>query len=188
MTADGYDPLVRLWELVEDDLPASQIEAWVHDVYVTGELALAIGNEAALELIAIDFRHEDIAKLLRTRARELAVARHPDLAVWLRARHLSRGMLDGIVDIVDGCHAIARLRDPDPSREDGPIPVCFLGWSSEFDDIPGTRVRPLWEPRALAERMEKLEAYRGDVLAELRVLASRLDVLIAGTRPPACVG
>ena len=74
---------------------------------------------------------------------------------------------------MDGCRAVEALRRED--NEAAVVPIVFAALSSELDDVPGTASRHLWQPEALAEKLEKMKAQEADVLEEVRRLLEGVE-------------
>jgi hypothetical protein len=165
-----------LCDLLEAERPIGEIEGRIYALSAAGSLEAALGPEAALDLIAFDFRRARAASDLVAHVRALATARHPLLWSWLCARRVAAGVLEGSVDVADGCQRLERLRAED--EEADVVPPCFAAWASELDDVPRARTRALWDPGALAEKLEKAKLYQAAVLDEARRLVDRLEPLI----------
>lgn len=86
-------------------------------------------------------------------------------------RTLLRGMLKGRVDLVDGCRELTTLH----SQGEESIPRVFVGYDSELDCVPLTRLRHLWSEEALVQSMKLLDAYRDDILADCKRLLDSLQ-------------
>ena len=165
-----------LCDLLEAGRPIGEIEGRMYSLSEAGSLEDALGLEAALDLIAFDFRRASAMGDLLAHVTALATVRHPGLWTWLCARRIAAGLVDGSVDVADGCKRLDRLRAGD--EEADVIPACFAAWASELDDVPSSRTRALWEPGALAEKLEKAKPYQAAVLGEARRLLVRLEPLI----------
>jgi hypothetical protein len=88
-----------------------------------------------------------------------------------RISEVLRGMLDGTMDLVLGYSILARF------NSDGYeiVPIKFVGFSSDLDEVPKPAQYHLWEPVALNEEPEIVENYQEDILAEAKALLNKIS-------------
>jgi hypothetical protein len=91
---------------------------------------------------------------------------------------LAGRMVDGTVDLVDGCRAIVRLRGslPEPDLSDADL-LVLVAVESELDVFPDGSARQHWSSEALAakdkEQQEYILAARPEILRVCRALHAR---------------
>ncbi len=96
---------------------------------------------------------------------------------------VAAGMVEGEIDLLEGCRAIVRLRGSlsDPEQSD-PDLLVFVAVESEVDDMPFGLARQHWAPEALVEKdrqkAEYLGAARQDILRACRVLITKWAVQV----------
>jgi hypothetical protein len=133
------------------EIDAGTFEAWV---CTDGELEEQIGHGAHLDLITTDYRGRD-AVAARDRCAALLEEHHPGT---LR-RHVVRSILVAMVEnpaaVIPGLRRLVRLQQD--GNED--IPIEFVGFDSELDEVPSPDRYHLWEPASLAEILRRTEPY-----------------------------
>jgi hypothetical protein len=82
---------------------------------------------------------------------------------------VASSMLDGPMDLLEGCRTIVRLRGnlSDPDLYD-PDLLFLVAVESELDDVPVGTARQHWAPEALAEKDEKKSRYLATAQEEIQ--------------------
>lgn len=93
---------------------------------------------------------------------------------------IARRMVDGELDILEGCvQAVALRGSLDETGMEDPDLLFLVLVESELDDVPVGDTRKLWAPEALAEKDRKAHAYleqiREDLLEACRSLIRRWE-------------
>jgi hypothetical protein len=129
-------------------VPLKEFESWV---YASTSLERLLGSKFYLELVDHDFRktnaQHDLASLLgRAYAERRGSSMERDVARWV-----ARGYLDGRVDLATVSRVLARIRVD--SNEWVPSEFAYI--DSELDEIPVKAQYALWNPEALALKLEE---------------------------------
>jgi hypothetical protein len=140
------------WQVLEQflagEMSAADFERWFH---TSAELESVLGARAYGELLAFDFQQQHAADELIKLVRSIYEWARPARLARDRAFRIARGLLSGSVEIHDGVRALAEL------CMDGHdwVPGIFVNVQSEFDKIPRPEQYALWEPSALADKLEE---------------------------------
>lgn len=140
------------WQVLErflaGGMSSADFEQWFH---TTPELESALGARAYGELLAFDFQQQHAAHELARLVRSIYEWARPARLARDRAFRVARELLSGSVPIHDGVRALAGL------CLDGHdwVPGIFVNVQSEFDGIPTPEQYALWEPSALAAKLEE---------------------------------
>ena len=140
------------WRVLEQFLSgvmsSADFEQWLHS---TPELESVLGARAYGDLLAFDFQQQDAAHELPKLVRSIYESARPARLARDRAFRIARELLSGSVPIHDGVRALAGL------CMDGHdwVPGIFVNVQAEFDGIPRPEEYALWEPSALAAKLEE---------------------------------
>jgi len=140
------------WRVLEQflsgEMSSADFERWFH---TTSELESVLGERAYGELLAFDFQQRHAADELSKLVRSIYEWARPARLARDRAFRIARELLSGSVVIHDGVRALAQL------CLDGHdwVPGIFVNVQSKFDAIPRPEQYALWEPDALAAKLEE---------------------------------
>ena len=158
------------------EVPLDEFESWV---YQSPELASVMSSDEYLTLIELDYRSPHALHEADKLVQAIYEAHRPGQLPQDRAERLARGMLAGEINITAGARALALLYHEDHEW----IPIAFVGIASELDDMPMPREYPLWDPRALAERLKAHRDIERHYRAPALVAAQRLLERLAEVKP-----
>jgi hypothetical protein len=147
----------------------SDPQAFERWVCAATDLDSEIGHGAHLDLISADYRGRDVGGVRDLCARILEL-NHPGGLGRHRARQILRSMIDDESAVVGGLRKLVALRQDD----DDLIPIEFVGFDSEMDDVPTPDRYHLWNAAALAELMAKTRPYLKLVQGACRELVDDL--------------
>jgi hypothetical protein len=91
-----------------------------------------------------------------------------DVEAKRRIAAVAAGMLDGTIDLLDGCRQITNHRAglSPLSLSDGDVQVLVV-IESELDDVPSGAARAYWAADALADKERKKDDYLAEVKEQL---------------------
>ena len=149
----------------------SKFEEWVYQSEV---IEPAVGEDFYVELISLDYRsrhaHHELVKLIE---RIYDARRRPGDIERDTARATARAYLAGNVDLVTGSRILAHLSSAGAKW----VPGEFSYIDSELDDIPMPAQYALWNPDALARKLQdpRLDEFRRVAEQAARELLSLLE-------------
>jgi hypothetical protein len=129
------------------DLALAAFEQWL---YATPGVETALGADAWLALVSLDYDGRFAAHEVRTLVERLYAQRRPGALPADQARRVAREFLADDRDLWSTCATLARLWSQ--GGEDW-VPIDFVGLDSELDAIPAPGIRTRWEPAALQARL-----------------------------------
>jgi hypothetical protein len=133
------------------EIDADTFEAWACS---DDELESQIGHGAHLDLISADYRGREAAAV-RERCAALLEQHHPGDLARYSIRSILKSMLHDRTAVIPGLRKLVRLRHD--GNED--IPIEFVGFDSELDDVPSPEHYHLWESAFLTELIGRKEPY-----------------------------
>jgi hypothetical protein len=148
------------------EVDTEAFEAWV---CADDELEGQIGHGAHLDLVTTDYRGRE-AVAARDRCAALLELHHPGNLARYRVRSILQRMLADPEAVVPGLRKLVGLRHD--GNED--IPIEFVGFDSELDDIPSPEHYHLWAPELLAEILARKGPYLRLIQRSCSELLSRL--------------
>jgi hypothetical protein len=148
-------------EYLDGRLTGPQLERWL---VKTGTLQKLFGEDGYSKLLTLDGLTQ--GETIWARLREELGDRFPAEAVRERALRVCEGLLDGSVEPIGGVRRMWILRQ-------GEI-EAWAKLDRALASVPSPSQYALWEPAALAEKLEKLEAQRDAVRALAQATATQL--------------
>ena len=112
-------------------------------------LEAELGHSDYTTLISFDFGAAHARHELERIVLDIYERHRPGRLARDRATRLASGLIDGTVDFLVGIRGLARLASDDHDW----VPVIFIGIDSDLDDIPRPAQYPLWDEKALAEKL-----------------------------------
>jgi hypothetical protein len=132
------------------ELPAREFERWVYD---SPELEGELGASDYLRLLELDYGQPDASYELGRIVAGIYERKRPGMLVPDRVWRLACGLATGALPLAPTVHRLAALW----SQGHGWIPVEFVGIASELDELPRPAQHPLWNPAALASKLQQWE-------------------------------
>lgn len=142
----------RLLQFCAAELDAASLQAWL---CAADDAEAQLGPSAYLELISAD-HHGQAAEGLRELCKSLLEHHRPGSLNRYRVARTLQAMLQNDEALLPGLRTLVRLR-----REGcGFIPIEFVGFESETDDLPGPAVYHRWNDRARADVLGQSLVYQ----------------------------
>jgi hypothetical protein len=146
---------------LDGQISGPQLEQWF---VKTGALQKLFGEEGYTKLLTLDGAAQ--GETIWARLREELGDRFPAEALRERALRVCDGLLDGSVEPIGGVRRMWILRQGDVE--------AWAKIDRALGSVPSPEQYALWEPAALAVKLEKLEAQREAIRALAQATATRL--------------
>jgi hypothetical protein len=150
----------QVLKYLDGELSPQQLEQWC---VRTRAFETLFGEEGYTKLLTLGAAEQEEA--IWTKLRALLGERFPAEALAERAVRICEGLLDGTVDIVGGVRRMWILRQGDVET--------WARIDRSLGSVPAPEQYGLWEPTALAEKLERLEAQREHVMTAARLFTAR---------------
>jgi hypothetical protein len=148
------------------ELPVREFEGWVYD---SPELETELGARDYLRLLEFDYGQPDAGHELDRIVAGIYERKRPGMLVPDRVWRLACGLSTGTLPLARTVDQLASLWWSGHEW----IPIDFVGISSDMDHVPRPAQHPLWNPAALASRLEEWQPDL-DHLATVAAEAARL--------------
>jgi hypothetical protein len=142
-------------------------ESWVCGAQ---DLEGEIGHGPYVDLVCADYKGRDVSGA-RELCEKLLDQHHPGSLARCRVRRVLRSMLEEESAIVAGLRRLVALRNEGHDF----IPIAFVGFDSETDDVPTADRYPLWNAAALAELQARTRPYFKHIQQACRELLDHLE-------------
>jgi hypothetical protein len=139
-------------KFLDGQLTGPQLEQWF---VKTGALQQLFGEEGYTKLLTLDGAAQ--GETIWARLREELGERFPTEALRERALRVCDGLLDGSIEPISGVRRMWILRQGDVE--------AWAKIDRALGSVPSPDQYALWEPGALAEKLNKLDAQREAVRA-----------------------
>jgi hypothetical protein len=161
-TSSGIEPLpeeilAQFCNFLEGKQDSATFEKWL---CLSPNLEIVLGKTTWLELVSTNFQNAAEAHELREKITKLVEQHNPGHLIHEQVKSILEGMLNGTMDLVSGCRRLSKYWN----QQNEWIPVIFVGYDSELDEVPLPEQYGLWSKAALGEKLEKVEFYRADIL------------------------
>jgi hypothetical protein len=160
--------LAEFCEFITGEIKPADFERWI---CAEPNLDSILGKTAWLDLVSINIQDACGQAELKEKASQIVEQHNPKHLIRVRVKKLLKGMLDGTVDLVSGCGQLSTFWN----QQEEWIPVAFVGYYSEFDDVPRPNQYKLWSEATLQEKLKKVDFYRKDILQICKEFLQELD-------------
>lgn len=158
------------FRLLDGDLTVKDFEQWVYKSSDTLETELQ--SDFHLDLISFDYNQKDAFRQLQEK-----IKIHIDtneFNIW-RTKRLLTDIIENKIDLV---LATRKLRDLYFETGETFIPTTLgIGYESVLDDVPIPAEYQLWESDALKLALQKVDAYKGDIIRDAKLFLGILDTV-----------
>lgn len=151
----------QVLKYLDGGLSGPQLEQWF---VKTGTLQKLFGEEGYTKLLTLDAAAQ--GETIWARLREELGERFPAEALRERALRVCDGLLDGSVEPIAGVRRMWMLRQGDVE--------AWATLDRALGSVPAPEQYALWEPQALAAKLQKLESQREAVRALAQKTAEQL--------------
>jgi hypothetical protein len=147
-----------------DYISVAEFESWV---YQSEGIEALLGGNKYLELISVPFKSEGAGKQIASLI--FRYSRDIDINEFVRQRAIVilQLMLEGSMALTTGCRQMAQLYH---ETKEEIIPIEFVG----YDSVPEPDKYHLWDKKALAKQLERVDWYKEGVMSLAKETLERL--------------
>lgn len=153
-----------LEQVLDRSVSLAAFEQWL---YKAADLERELGAADYGALLAFDFKARHAWNELERLLGDIYERHRPGCLVRDRAIRLASGLMDGSIDFHVAVRGLAHL-------EDDSISSLFDAIDDELDDIPAPAQYPLWDEKALAEKLAaarpRIEKMREEAIEAARTI------------------
>ena len=149
------------FNFLDRNISINEFEKWIYDNY--SKLEIQIEPTMLYELVSFDYRQSHNINMLDDYINK--ILQPNEFEIW-RIKNLLIDIIENRIDIVLGTNLLSHLYD----ESDGLMMPVSLGvyYSSELDDVPFASMYHLWNDKWLAEKLNKVELYRENIINDCK--------------------